>query len=221
MLLRPDVKTSHFCIFFKATPALSNPFDPTYRSCSDRRMRLIIFAILMLSATLSLAANYSGRISKSGHRLHLTDDSDRQLYVLSAATPLIAGYLNKLSEGDFLSFDGVKNYSDGSFTIKSINYIGLAQLLGTWFGDDMYCYTFKSFTEFTISRRIGNRCLTSNKPGYTYVLSPSNDNWVIIISAQHGGNYIGELDLAGGNEAEIRLYDPETGDTLRSVYLRK
>lgn len=184
-------------------------------------MRFILFVIFIVSGHLALSANYSGKIVKNGARLQLMEDTHKQTYVLDSATPLVASYMNKLSDGDFLSFEGVVNYAQGSLTVRSVNYIGLAQLIGTWFGDDSYCYIFHSFTEFSVARKIGNRCLTPNKPGYTYLLNPSNANWVIIISAQHGGNYIGELSFASANEAEIQLYDPETGDTLRFVNLRK
>lgn len=184
-------------------------------------MRYILFLTFIVSAHVALAANYSGKIVRSGGRVQFLDDADKQTYLLASATPLVASYLNKLSNGDFLSFDGTKNYAQGSLTIKSVNYIGLAELIGTWFGDDSHCYIFHSFTEFSVARKIGNRCLAVNKPGYTYVLNPSNENWVIIISAQHGGNYIGELSIASPSEAEIHLYDPETGDILRFVNLRK
>lgn len=169
----------------------------------------------------ALAVSFTGTVRRTGSELRFVDDSDKKSYRLEAGTPLVASYLNRVNDGDFLSVDGTKSYRDVSVTVGSISYVGLTRLLGTWYGDDSYCYNFTSYTEFSITQRLGDKCLATAKPDYTYLISPDSDSWVIIISAQHGGNYIGDVSFVGAQEAQIQLYDPETGDILRYVHLRK
>lgn len=185
-------------------------------------MRLLFLLIATWIATsFASAATYSGKISISQKHIVFSDPQEQRDYIVKSATPLIATHINKLSDGDFISFDGVKNYADRSVTISSFNYVGLKGLVGTWFGDDNYCYTFHTFTEFSISRKFGDTCLTPSRPNYTYVLSPTSGSWVIIISATHGGNYLGEIHFYDKSDVGFYLYDPESGDILRSIRLRK
>lgn len=187
-------------------------------------MRLILLVITFFMTSLSLyshAASYSGKIIRTQNQTLFVDQQDQRNYILHSATPLIATYVNKLSDGDFVSFDGIKNFTDKSVTVNSFSYVGLKKLVGTWYGDDNYCYTFHTFTEFSISRKFGNTCLPPSRPNYTYLLSPTSSSWVIIISASGGGNYLGDLHFYETNEVGFQLYNPESDDILRSIRLRK
>jgi hypothetical protein len=181
-------------------------------------MRFILLVTLSLISLHSFALNYSGTVLRNNLSLRLLDSNSNKSYSLSAATPLMASYLNKLDDGDFISIDADKNGQQTQLTVNSVNYVGLQVLLGTWSGDDNYYYNFKSFNEFSLSKKINAD--TAIKSEYTYLINPANTAWTILISGPYN-SYLGGLNIYNSHEAEIQLYDSETGEILRTVQLRK
>ncbi len=183
-------------------------------------MRLITSLFIAFSSSIVLATTFEGRLTKSKSQILFSDSGLNKLYTLTGASPMISTYLNKLSEGDFISVEGSKNAADTILMVNSINYVGLGILLGTWVGDDSYCYTFSSYTQFLIFRRVDKRCLPTYSPNYTYFLNPTNGSWVMLLSGERG-SYVGDLIINNPKDIEIELYDSETGDILRNIHLRK
>ena len=99
-------------------------------------MKLLAFTISTLLSLSSWALTYDGDISKTKTSLTFVSKTDSKKFQLTGATPLISTYLNKLSDGDFISVDGSKDSVLGKITVNSINYVGLKSLHGTWYGDD-------------------------------------------------------------------------------------
>ena len=168
-----------------------------------------------------MATRYDGRMNKTKNQIFFIDEVSHQSYSVTGSTPIISTYLNKLSPGDFISIEGSLNINLTILTINSVNYIGLKALLGTWTGDDLYCYNFSSFTEFSISHfGQGKKCFPADAPSYTYFVNPTTSSWVMLLAGDRG-SYVGELKINNPKDIEIELYDSETGDILRSIHLRK
>ncbi len=184
-------------------------------------MRFILSVMAILLSLDSMALSYEGNVSRAKTHLKFNDPVQRKTYALNASTALISTYINKLSDGDFISLEGYRDEKQTVLTVSSVNYIGLSVLLGTWFGDDLYCYTFVSYTEFTIAYRgVAKKCPTSTAPTYTYFVNPSTTSWVMLLAGDRG-SYVGDLIINSTKDIEIQLYDSETGDILRKIHLRK
>lgn len=168
-----------------------------------------------------MALSFEGNVTKIKSQLKLFDQAQNKSYSLYASTALVSTYINKLSDGDFISLEGHRDENRTVLTVNSVNYIGLSALLGTWIGDDLYCYTFMSFTEFSVSYRgVGEKCLPNGSPNYTYFINPSTTSWVMLLAGERG-SYVGDLIINNAKDIEIQLYDSETGDILRKIRLRK
>lgn len=185
-------------------------------------MQLITLLVSILLGLNSFATNYRGVIARKKNRLIFKNYVDNKSYVLVPSNPLISTYLDKLSYGDYVSFDGLKDRSQqAELTVNALNYIGLKSLLGVWAGDDSYCYSFINFTEFTISPRLKkSKCAASFSPTHTYILSPTSNTWAILISGSQT-SYIGDLKFENASTVQIELFDSETGAIIKTLRLKK
>ncbi len=184
-------------------------------------MRLIFSIIVILLSLESRALSFEGNVSRTKAHLKFNDLIQRKSYALNASSALISTYINKLSDGDFISLEGIRDEKQTILTVSSVNYIGLSLLIGTWLGDDQYCYNFMSYTEFSVSYRgVGKKCGAATAPNYTYFINPSTNAWVMLLAGERG-SYVGDLIINSPKHIEIQLYDSETGDILRKIILRK
>jgi hypothetical protein len=185
-------------------------------------MRFIFALLLTFTCLTSFANTFDGLISKTKSKILFVDNLKKQSYTLIGSTAIISTYLEKLSDGDFISFEGAINTAQTILTVNSVNYVGLSALLGSWVDGKSYCYNFSSFTEFSVTQKvIGRKCTAGLTPNYTYIISPTSGSWVILISGERGGGYVGDLKFISPREIEIQLYDSETGDILSYLQLRK
>ena len=185
-------------------------------------MRLILALVLTFTSLASFAITFDGLIAKTKTKTLFVDNINKKSYTLSGKTPIISTYLAKLSDGDFISIEGLKNTDQTILTISSVNYIGLNALLGTWLDDKSNCYNFSSFTELSVTKKaIGSECGSGPTPNFTYIINPASTSWVVLISGEMGGGYIGDLKFISPREIQIQLYDSETGDILSYLHLRK
>jgi hypothetical protein len=185
-------------------------------------MRFLFAILLTFTCLTSFANTFDGIVSKTKSKILLLDNLNKKPYTLIGSTAIISTYLAKLSDGDFISIEGTRNNSQTILTVNSVNYIGLSALLGSWIDDDSYCYNFSSFTEFSVTQKtIGRKCAVGLTPNYTYIINPASSSWVILISGERGGGYVGDLKFISPHEIEIQLYDSETGDILSYLHLRK
>lgn len=167
------------------------------------------------------AATIEGRVVFHSLKPLLNDIADNKQYTLVGSTKITEDVLKKLRHGDFISVEGQKIKNGTAINVESINYVGLKSLLGVWLGDDNHCYTFGSFTEFSISPLVnGKKCTVSTSPTYTYIASPSIQSWLLLISGQRN-IYVGDLKFISPRDAQIQLFDSETGDILRTLRLRR
>ncbi|MGZ3689913.1 MAG: hypothetical protein ACXVAX_00330 [Pseudobdellovibrio sp.] len=183
-------------------------------------MKNTLFILIFLCVQTIFAYSFDGDISKSKNKNYVVLQDTGARYQVTGQTPIISSYLNKLSEGDFISVDGTLSADQNLLTVQSINYVGLRALLGTWSGDDNHCYNFTSHTDFTVSMKIGDYCLNSRSSDYTYLLNPNTYQWVMLVSGDYN-SYVGDVDFITKQSVEIDLYDSQTGDILRKLKLQK
>lgn len=185
-------------------------------------MRSIVLTIAVLAGVNCWALTFEGKISKTKTSFLFLNKSDNKNYHITGATPIIATYLAKLSDGDFVSVDGSRNVIESVITVASINYVGLKSLLGTWYGDDNFCYTFVNNTDFNLSRRSGRSCIPANNLTYTYILNPDSrsQGWVMLVAGEYA-SYVGDLKINNSSTARLELYDSETGEILRALNLTR
>lgn len=185
-------------------------------------MRLFVLTFSVLVGLSCSALTFDGTISKSRTGISFVNRTDKKKYQLTGATPIISTHLAKLSDGDFLSVDGSRDLNSLLLTVNSINYVGLKSLIGTWYGDDSYCYNFANNTDFSISHRSGRRCLPSQDLSYTYLLNPDaqTSSWTMLVSGEYG-SYVGDLKVNGPVSVSIELYDSESGEVLRHLNLTR
>lgn len=183
-------------------------------------MKSLLLIILCLTTLSTQAALYEGQVEKIKNRLYFADDK-KQLLLLSATTPILATYLNKLSDGDFISIQANRSAGSDILTVKEINYVGLKQMIGTWLAEDsVECYIFSSFTEFTRGRKLGTSCVVIEEERYNYFVNPSSKQWILLIAGEND-SYVGDIQISALNLLEIKLYDSDNGSILRQLSLRK
>ncbi|MEK6627142.1 MAG: hypothetical protein AABY53_00815 [Bdellovibrionota bacterium] len=187
-------------------------------------MRLLILLISIhfsLISSSGYASTFSGIISKKKSQIVLIDDNNDEAYILVSNALVISNNLSKLSSGDYVSLDAAVSAKKYSLTVKAINYIGLKSLLGTWVGDDSYCYNFISFTEFVVSNLVGEKiCASPTTSALTYTINPGSKTWTMLISNEVT-SYVGDLKLKSPVSAQIELFNSETGVALKALNLKR
>ena len=83
---------------------------------------------------------YSGVIMKSSpNNYRIKESRINKSYDLIFTDTNIEIMLSKLKVDDFITFEGARSSTANTIRIKSINYVGIKELLGIWQGDDAYC----------------------------------------------------------------------------------
>jgi hypothetical protein len=183
-------------------------------------MQLITTLFIFGLSLSSLAMPFNGLINKSsinGYTLSLSSTS--QVFKLATATARISEQLNKMSVGDLISIEAdIANST--TLKVNAINYVGLKNLIGIWYGNDNFCYSFESFTEMILLKRVGSQCLSSLETVYTYTLSPNSKAWDLIVASDMS-SFIGDIKFTTSKVANITLFDSETGEIVKVVRLVK
>ncbi len=186
--------------------------------------RFILITFIFFTYAFSDAANLNGTISRLKSGIAFKNSTTQKKYLLTYKTTEIQKQINKLKELDFISVDGSIDEGHQTLLANTVNYVGLKELLGRWNADDEFCYNFKTFTELAIYRKtLSDKCnynVLYLAREMTYTINPTTDNWLVLISDSKG-SYVMDLVLKSKNKAEINLYDPDTGDILKEIKLRK
>jgi hypothetical protein len=174
-----------------------------------------VFTLIALSFQTALALQMEGDITQLNGRKYISVKSENKNYLLTGATPIMATYINKLSEGDFVSVDGHRATNQTAISVNSINYVGLKDLLGTWSDDDENCYVFSSYTDFTVSES----CNLRNETEYTYLINPHSQQWVMLVAGRFD-SYVGDFEIVSKKVVQIDLYN-SAGRIVRNLKLKK
>lgn len=183
-------------------------------------MKQLIFALIVVLVQTAFGLQFDGDIVKTNGKNYIFLKSENKAYLLNGNSALVANYLTKLNDGDFVSVEAHKNSTMNTINVANINYVGLRDLLGIWSGDDNRCYSFTSHTDFSVTRRYGDTCGHLEKTDYTYLINPNPQQWVMLV-AGHFDSYLGDVSIVSKKNVEISLYDSETGGIIRRLVLRK
>ncbi|MBC7465273.1 MAG: hypothetical protein H7256_04720 [Bdellovibrio sp.] len=189
-------------------------------------MRFISGIILMLALNVQTqASQYEGRITSVEDGLvRLNETNLKQTFDLTFKDSDTALSISKLKPNDFVSFEGGKNLTKSFLRVDSINYVGLASLMGIWTGDDGYCYKFSSYTEFLIFPKSGdcNRksARATNPREFAYTLNVADEAWFMLLSDAKS-RYAADVTFTDPKSIEMSLYDVNNGKILRLIKLTK
>jgi hypothetical protein len=180
-----------------------------------------IFAILInLFCLTAHSATAEGFVRILNNQAHIVTKADKNTYLLSGQTPAISIYINRLSDGDYVSVEAGISVKSGIMNVAYFHYVGLKSLIGTWVGDDTYCYSFTSFNEFAITQKRDKKCLNTIISKYVYTINPSNNAWVILVSSDTD-SFVGDISPLITQDFELKLYDSSSGDIVRNLKLKK
>lgn len=182
-------------------------------------MKLLVTVVVLAISALSQAAIYEGDVQKSRNNIFVINKADNKKYLLNS-TAQLAVQLGKLTTGDFVSVEGSANTTQKNITVRSINYVGLRSMIGSWVGNEPYCYNFVNYNLFTVTRKVNDRCTEDIASEYTYLVNPHVQAWVVLVSGEYN-SYVGDIHLLNSQSLEIDLYDSESGAILRQLSLRK
>jgi hypothetical protein len=184
-------------------------------------MRKIVFTLMFLIFQTAFALQFDGDVVRIADKNYINIKSENKNYLLVGNSPITAMYLNKLSDGDFVSVEGNKTSNLTMMSVDAINYVGLRDLLGTWTADGGFCYNFNSHTDFSITAQIGKTCLSAvnGMDDYTYLINPHSQKWVMLVAGQRG-SYVGDVSIMGKKKVDIVFYDSE-GAIVRHLSLKK
>lgn len=191
-------------------------------------MRFLLFVLsLIVSSSAFSAQQVTGRIERIGSRSFLkTSIADAcNVYQLESNSEEASGSIHKLSTGDSLTASGVINNTSCTVYIDSVDYVGLKDLLGYWYGKDGYVKV-RDFTSISVySDQLGN-LKRNNSPArmdsieFRYSITPSNGKeWVLFLSTAESTTFA-TIDLQK-KSAVIKIFDSENGSLVRTINLSK
>ncbi len=186
---------------------------------------LISTSLLTLTISISAAAmNFDGLVSTLNLKRSITLESSGKKYYLVPDNQEIAIQINKLKVNDFISLEGKIDDKAATVSVRSMNYVGLKDLLGNWVGDDDYCYTFSTFSSLSIfTKNTSNKCdfkVDRLSRDFSYTINPATTSWLVLLS-DNEESYIMDLVVRSKASAELSLYDTRSGDILKEIKLRR
>lgn len=178
---------------------------------------------IILAATIQVQAiQFEGRITgaKAGI-FKITETNQKKPFQLTYKDETVQVAVSKLKQKDFISFEGEKNTTTQEIRIDSINYVGLSDLLGSWTGDDNYCYRFTTFTEVMIFPKSAQCSKKMTAPReFAYTVNIDDNGWFMLLS-DSSARYAAELKFVSTRRADLSLYDVNSGNILRLIHLTK
>jgi len=170
------------------------------------------------------SGSFSGIISIDKGQTYLIAETGHAKFTLTPMNKEIKAQISRLKTGDFLSFEGYIDQQNSILYVSSVNYVGLKDLLGNWFGDDEYCYKFKNFNSLSIFNKADNKkcdfSVSFLAREFSYFINPSDLDWSVLLS-DNDDSYLMDLTLNSKNSAELSLYDSRSGDILRQIRIRR
>lgn len=119
-------------------------------------------------------------------------------------------FFKKLKVGDFISFEGLENTRNKSIQFLSVNFVGLRDLLGTWYNPtNKTCVYIQSFTDIVVFPSQGDEiCLHQKATSYrslSYTVNPENRNaWVALITDQEK-TYLADFTFKTRRELFLKI----------------
>lgn len=190
---------------------------------------VVILINLMFYFAFSNAAEASqtikGRIKKIDNA-YLLVTKNQIAYTLDFMNEVSEQQIKRLNNGDFASVTAnVSSIAASLVYVTSVDYIGLASIIGVWRSQTDMCYEFASFTRlYTFAVNKDGKCVRTidadqfNK--YNYFINPDVDAWNMLIS-NPTKEFFGELNIISDDHIELELFDNQTDATLGTMILRR
>lgn len=177
------------------------------------------------SNSAQAAETIKGRIKKIDNT-YLLVTKTQIAYTLDFTNEVSEQQIRRLNNGDFASVTAnFSTIAPSLIYVTSVDYVGLASLLGVWRSETEMCYEFTSFTRLYVFApdQYGQcvRDVNPNKFGkYNYFINPDVGAWNMLISNSNS-EFFGELSIIEDNHLEIELFDNQTDATLGTIVLRR
>lgn len=175
---------------------------------------LLMGFVLSLSS-LAFATPINGFVKlENGIRYLQVADGDTR-FELKSATEAVSRNIERLNENDYLQGQG--DISDQTLTLNSLDFIGLAHLLGAWHSkQDRALVTFEDFTTVSI---FNSRTLGFDRVSVlAYSIAPDLGNdWKFFISGNKSVS-IASMRLQG-DSLVLQFINLETGNFEKPLEL--
>jgi len=195
-------------------------------------LKLVIF-FFFTSLCISLtgfADDFSGIITKihqgkKSKTITFVDHQTQLHLTLEYSSDEIEQQIAKLRLNDFISFDGELQADKNKVIVRSIDYVGIWNLIGLWLGDDQSCYEFLSFTELNIFNQSKSGCHPTSakiqRKSLTYTINPSSSSDWFALFSDDTISFGADIFIQSKKHIEITVYDSETGAITKVVKLTK
>lgn len=188
-------------------------------------IRLLLFLSLMSPCFVHAASNISGSIVLENSTYYIVADSGCFRYLIKPQNIDSAQTMEKLKTGDQLKASGHLNPQTCEANISSIDFVGLASLLGYWKTHDGI-YSIKDFNTLQFYPETG-RDITNGRYhdvvipiNYHYSVVPgSGKDWVLFLSDSFDTQFA--TIRLNKNSATLKIFDSETGSIISKKYLSK
>ncbi len=183
--------------------------------------RLSDFSLVLTSAATFLFGaiaqgdDFSGTISRSAQNvfLHCNSGCTNKVEV-RALTADSQKTLDRLQNSDFL--EGTGGLINGSIVLDSVDFVGLANLLGTW-RSGRYWVEFHSFTKATVY--LANEVWFDKPASLQYSIVPGDKgNWRVLFSTSVAVNSANLI--LNGNTMKLQMFDQVTGHSQTYSFVK-
>lgn len=146
--------------------------------------------------------------------------STQRLFLITS-DPVVRGRLACLKHGDFISGTATR-FTQTQVSIRSIDYVGLKDLEGTWRDEDEV-FKFIDNRNFYYWDFNTQQNRFAGPYSYHYALSPYGENpdqclWKIFI-IDNVGVVLGSLEWSADDQIHLQLYDTDTGEISSNKHL--
>lgn len=168
----------------------------------------------------SLATIKGNLLIEDGYYYIVPSGTDQKLLVVGEE-PHIRTRLACLKSGDFLTGTATR-FNQQQVYVSSINYVGLADLVGTWRDEDEI-FRFIDHKNFFYWDFSSDSSRYIGPYSFHYALSPYGENpeqclWKIFVIDNHQV-VMGSLEWSAEDQIHLQLYDPDTGEINSNKHL--
>lgn len=171
---------------------------------------------ISIVTSISKAETVNGFIVRGSLGWSLVSADDQNQWSVIPNDDNVLDSLNKLKSRDYIVGQG--SVSSGTIRLETIDFVGLRNLLGLWISDSTW-FNFKTFTQANIYWGVDDSsAVTPIRMQYS-VAPGATKAWQIFFSDDKLVQ-IASLKIEN-DEAMLEFYNPDTGDVVKTLNLRK
>ena len=184
-------------------------------------INLLLLSSVSHTAPAFMETLIKGRVVVDGGYYRLRPDGTNRTLTILTGESVVRSRLGCLKNGDFLS-GTASAMSEHSVTLRSIDYVGLKDLFGTW-RNQYEVFKFEDFRNFFYWNFLRVPASNQGPFAYHYALSPFGESkqqclWKIFI-IDNSGVTMGSLEWAAEDQIYLQIYDPDSGEVSSSKHL--